>query len=100
MKEILTPLGRECQEEAKREDRQQDLFFFVAPTEPNDIVESLCEFLDVNHEEKSLFIVDVPSGKIVKFESADAAGNPSKEDVIKFVRDYQNDLLVAKNIRD
>ncbi|XP_028400431.1 nucleoredoxin-like [Dendronephthya gigantea] len=137
MKEILAPLGRECQEEAKREDKQQDLFFFVAPTEPNDIVESLCEFLNVNPEEKSLFIVDVPSAKIFKFElsvddveaegeaeselvegeaegkvegeaegevegktKAVAYRNPSMEEVIKFVRDYQNDLLVAKNIRD
>ncbi len=96
MKAILTPIAKESQDVAKKEESSQDLFFFVAPNEGSTMVGSLCEFLNINTEEKSLFIVDVPSGEIYKSETAE----PAKEEVVKFISDYRNGKLVAKNIRD
>lgn len=96
MKEILMPIGKECQEQAKKEDRPQDLYFLVAPPAGNDIVVSLCEFMGIKHDEKALFIADVSSGEIYKSESAE----PLKDEVKKFVNDFLDDKLVAKGIRD
>lgn len=96
MKAILTPLGKECQKVSKEEDTPQDLYFFVAPTDANPVVESLCEFLNINKDEKSLFIVDVPSGELYKSETAE----PVQEEVSKFINDYRSGKLVAKNIRE
>lgn len=96
MKAILTPIGKECQELAKKEDSPQDLYFFVAPTDGNPVLDSLCEFLNISKNEKSLFIVDVQAGQLYKSEKA----QPSREEVLKFVDEYRNGSLVAVKIRD
>ena len=97
MKEILTPISKEYQEAASKDDSPQDLFFFIAPSKGSNMVDSLCEFLNVNPKEKSLFIVDVPAGEIYLSNSCKEA--PVKEDVLKFIRDYKQGVLVPKNIR-
>ena len=96
MKAILTPIGQSIQSEAKSEDRLQDLYLFVAPATPNPIIESLCDFLGLDNNTKMLFILDIPSGKIYKSESAE----PVKENVEKFVQDYKNDVLPGDDIRN
>ena len=96
MKAILTPIGKSIQNEAKSEDRPQDLFLFVAPAAPNPIIESLCDFLSLDKNTEMLFIIDIPSGKIYKSELAE----PLKEVVEKFVHDFKNDLLQGTDIRN
>ena len=95
MKEILQPIGKEGQKAAKDEDRPQDLYFFVASAGNSIILDSLCEFLGMDKDQKSLFILDVPAGKIYKSESAEV----KPEVVRKFINDFRNDVLVAKDIR-
>ena len=97
MKDILTPIGQESQDAAKKDDSPQDLFFFVAPDEGSTMVDSLCEFLNIEATKKSLFIVDVPAGEIYICETCQA--EPVKEEVVKFICDYKNGALTAKNIR-
>ena len=97
MKDILTPIGKESQDAAKKDDSPQDLFFFIAPDEGSTMVDSLCEFLNIEPTKKSLFIVDVPAGEIYKCETCKP--EPVKEEVVKFICDYKNGALTAKNIR-
>ena len=96
MKDILEPLGKEGQSQAKLEERSPDLNFMVANLEGNDVVQSLCDFIGVNPKEKCLFIIDVSSFKIFKMEQQDY----SKEAVTQFVKDYREEKLKGKKLRD
>ena len=96
MKDNLEPLGKESQSQAKLEERSPDLNFMVANLEGNDVVQSLCDFIGVNPKEKCLFIIDVSSFKIFKMEQQDY----SKEAVTQFVKDYREEKLKGKKLRD
>ena len=95
MRKILLPIATEMQKLAKSQNLSQELHFFIA-RKANMILDSLSDFLNIDPKKKALFIVDVPSGKIYHSESSQISNDMVK----KFVEDYKNDKLEAKNIRD
>lgn len=96
MKDILKPLGKESLSRAKEEGRSPDLNFLVANPAGNDTVRSLCDFCRVDPKEKTLFILDISSAKIFKADTQEF----TKEMVEQFVKDYRDEKLPGKDLRD